>query len=320
MDIISPLLSAASNRWPDVFKAEELDRLKEYVLSTDDSKIQVLRARQGLLNLAEGSCFVCMNCALNTNRLGGGPVFADGTVTAKVFVVGEGPGQYEQRTLIPFTHRPEYGSSGCFLACKNHDLCFPEDCVRSGAQLPTVECNFEQDSEEITKKASLVPLTPNSTAVLLNKAIHGLFTRESWNKRRSILMNTPIASELYITNVIKCRYIDEHGCDKAPLIEHTKPCSMWLDIQLSLVQPEVLVLVGRIAATKYFGTKFSVKVNNGLFSPVDELNIKGIPKSVKYVGTVMHPAGISRLNDEEKHVEWQKMRDVFIKAKDVLSA
>ncbi|WP_194711060.1 uracil-DNA glycosylase [Noviherbaspirillum soli] len=52
----------------------------------------------------------------------------------------------------------------------------------------------------------------------------------------------------YIANVVKCRPTDENGRDRAPAPEEAGACMPYLQRQIELVQPVVLVALGRTAA------------------------------------------------------------------------
>lgn len=310
------LLAQSSKRWPDVFGEAVIAQIRNSVVNITDQPIQLLRSRAELLSAARAACDNCVKCSLAANRYSG-CVFADGTVTARVFIIGEGPGQFEQRTLIPFCHTNEYRASDCFIACKKHDVCFDKDCMAKGLPLPDIDCSFQPIPEvEQLKSLKTEPMVPNSTSGILNTEMSGLYTRNSWNQRR-ILQGFPgIGSDLYITNIVKCRPVDTTGKDRAPLVTEQKLCRDWLDIQLALVQPSVVILVGRVAAQTFLGGNFSIKQSNGLFVPVGNYGEK-LPKSVKWLGAMMHPSGISRLAVSDVAEARARMQSVFIAARSI---
>ena len=67
-------------------------------------------------------------------------------------------------------------------------------------------------------------------------------------------------STVYITNVVKSRPVSgpPPGHNRAPTLEEIAPCTPWLDEQLRLIRPKVVVTLGRIAL-EYFqpGAKIS---------------------------------------------------------------
>jgi len=279
----------------------------------------IIEVRKNLLAAASDACSSCDKCNLCDNRYGES-VFADGSIHAKVMAIGEGPGQYEQRTLIPFCHKDEYINSRCFMYCANHENCFPPSYVTRGTPLPSVGCSFLKMPDSVTRKRleDKAP-TPNSTAGILNAALDGIFPRESSSNRLTFYGEPASYSGLYITNIVKCRPTDNNGKDRPPTTEEQRACGRWLNIQMRLIQPKVIVLVGRVAAQRFLGSKFSVTASSGMFAPRKDLEIVGVPPSVEYVGVIMHPAGVARRGDvATQEVEIEKMRKVFEKARGVI--
>jgi uracil-DNA glycosylase family 4 len=66
-------------------------------------------------------------------------------------------------------------------------------------------------------------------------------------------------AETYIANVVKCRPPN----NRDPLPEEMDACAPWLDRQLALVAPRVIVLLGRIAVGRILGTKASLSSLRG---------------------------------------------------------
>lgn len=54
--------------------------------------------------------------------------------------------------------------------------------------------------------------------------------------------------EVYITNVVKCRPPD----NRDPLPEEIAACAKYLDAQLELIKPKVVVTLGRFSMARYF--------------------------------------------------------------------
>ncbi len=55
-------------------------------------------------------------------------------------------------------------------------------------------------------------------------------------------------SDIFITNVVKCRPPD----NRDPLPEEMEACRAWLDQQIALIQPKVIVTVSRFAMARWF--------------------------------------------------------------------
>ena len=58
----------------------------------------------------------------------------------------------------------------------------------------------------------------------------------------------------YIANIVKCRASDGAGKDRPPAVEETTACFPYLERQIALIQPRIIVAIGRIAATTLLGT------------------------------------------------------------------
>ncbi len=72
-------------------------------------------------------------------------------------------------------------------------------------------------------------------------------------------------TKVYITNIVKCR--PPHNRD--PLPEEEQACLPWLRRQIALVDPKVLVLLGRIAATSLIDPDFKVTRDHGKWFEVE---------------------------------------------------
>ena len=56
--------------------------------------------------------------------------------------------------------------------------------------------------------------------------------------------------QVYIANVIKCRPPD----NRDPLPTEIQNCSPWLDSQIEIIKPKMIVTLGRYSMARYFGT------------------------------------------------------------------
>lgn len=85
---------------------------------------------------------------------------------------------------------------------------------------------------------------------------------------------------VYIANIVKCRPPQ----NRDPLPEEQEACSAWLDSQIALMHPKIIVCVGRISAQRYISKDFRVTKEHGLFYD------RG---GILYMGT-FHPAALLR--------------------------
>lgn len=95
-------------------------------------------------------------------------------------------------------------------------------------------------------------------------------------------------SEVYIANILKCRPPN----NRDPLAEEVQACSAYLDQQIALIQPNLLLAVGRIAAHYLLKTKASLE---SLRNKIHRYGNQGIPLIVTY-----HPAYLLRNPQDKK--------------------
>jgi DNA polymerase len=104
--------------------------------------------------------------------------------------------------------------------------------------------------------------------------------------------------DVYITNVVKHFSFEERGkrrLHKTPKRFEIDACRPWLDAEIELVRPEVLVLLGATAGKAVFGSKFKLGESRGrpLESDLAEL-----------VTATAHPSSILRQRDDaSRHAE-----------------
>ena len=94
-------------------------------------------------------------------------------------------------------------------------------------------------------------------------------------------------SQVYIANVVKCR----PPRNRDPLNEEQAACRHWLDSQLELIRPKIIVCLGRIAAAAIIKPDFKITREHGLW-----FDINGARTMAMY-----HPAAL--LRDESKRPE-----------------
>jgi uracil-DNA glycosylase family protein len=109
---------------------------------------------------------------------------------------------------------------------------------------------------------------------------------------------------VYVTNVVKHFKWEPRGKRRI----HAKPnageiaaCRPWLDAELELIKPEVLVALGATAAQALLGRQFRVSKDRGRFVPS--------PLAPHVLATV-HPSAILRAPDEaSRHAEMDRFID-----------
>ncbi|WP_428356355.1 uracil-DNA glycosylase [Methyloprofundus sp.] len=99
--------------------------------------------------------------------------------------------------------------------------------------------------------------------------------------------------QVYITHIVKCRPAE----DRDPKTQELEACNAFLQRQIALVQPKLLIAVGRIAAHKLLQSKAPLAELRGV-----EHHHAGIPLIAMY-----HPAYLLRSLTEKSKV-WQDMQ------------
>jgi DNA polymerase len=101
--------------------------------------------------------------------------------------------------------------------------------------------------------------------------------------------------DVYIANVVKCR----PPGNRDPQSDEVAACRGFLERQIALVQPRVIVALGKVAAQTLLGTESSIGQMRGRWH-----RIHGVPAMVTY-----HPAALLR-NPALKRPTWEDMQQV----------
>lgn len=123
--------------------------------------------------------------------------------------------------------------------------------------------------------------------------------------------------QVYVTNVVKhFKWVaDERGkrrIHKKPSASEINACRPWLDAELAVVKPEVLVCLGATAAQSLLGRKFSVSRQRG------ELVHSEL---ARYVLATVHPSSLLRMPDEkDRHAEFERFVDDLRKVAGLISS
>jgi uracil-DNA glycosylase len=122
-------------------------------------------------------------------------------------------------------------------------------------------------------------------------------------------------SDVYITNVVKhfSWTPDERGkrrIHKKPRYSEIQACRPWLDAEISVTRPQVIVCLGATAAQALLGKEFSVTRQRGKFVPS--------PLAPRVMATV-HPSSILRVQDDESRREQKQVfiQDLAIAAREL---
>lgn len=179
------------------------------------------------LKALSDECQSCRRCALAESRQH--VVFARGNPAAKLMLIGEGPGQHEDETGLPFVGR-------------------------AGQLLDKILASVGLDREQ----------------------------------------------DVYIANVVKCR----PPANRVPTPEEMAGCKSWLDAQIELIHPRVILLAGGTALKGVLG------VQEG----ITRLRGQWIERDGRWYMPVFHPSFLLRNDSREvgapKWLTWQDMKQV----------
>jgi len=105
-------------------------------------------------------------------------------------------------------------------------------------------------------------------------------------------------AQTYIANVVKCR----PPGNRDPKDDEIAACSAFLDRQIELIRPDVILALGRFAANRLTGTDKPLGALRGRWS-----HYKGVPLLATY-----HPAYLLRTPKDKRKV-WQDLKLVMAK-------
>ncbi len=121
-------------------------------------------------------------------------------------------------------------------------------------------------------------------------------------------------AHIYVTNVVKHFKWEPRGkrrIHKKPNAHEITACRPWLEAEISLVKPKVIVCLGATAAQALLGAQFKVTKQRGQFIE---------STLAPYIMATVHPSSILRAPDDEtRHDEKRKFIDDLKKVAHVLS-
>ena len=108
--------------------------------------------------------------------------------------------------------------------------------------------------------------------------------------------------DVYIANIVKCR----PPKNRDPLPDEQEACYPWLEEQISIVRPRLLVCLGRIAAMRFIDPQYRISRQHGQWIARDGMEITAI----------YHTAAL--LRDPRKRPEaFDDMKDIARKLKEI---
>ncbi len=110
---------------------------------------------------------------------------------------------------------------------------------------------------------------------------------------------------IYIANIVKCR----PPKNRDPLPEEQEMCIDWLRNQTALLNPKIIVAVGRIAAMKIIDDKIKITKDHGKFYK---------KKNILFMPTI-HPAAVLR-NPKQKVLVEEDFQNLKQKIKEICTS
>ena len=109
--------------------------------------------------------------------------------------------------------------------------------------------------------------------------------------------------DVFVTNAVKHFKFEERGkrrIHKKPSAGEVQACQVWLEAELLLIKPEVIVCLGATAARSVLGASFRLTQHRGEFQE---------HRWAPYVTATIHPSAILRApDDDSRHREY----DAFV--------
>jgi DNA polymerase len=119
--------------------------------------------------------------------------------------------------------------------------------------------------------------------------------------------------QVFVTNVVKhfrWRPSGKRRLHERPNSSHIRACRPWLDLELEIIQPRVVVALGAVAAQALIAPDFKVTADRG---KVLKPTMRGGPKLM----ATIHPSAVLRMRSSEERAEAlrQLAADLVVAAK-----
>jgi len=206
----------------------------------------------------------CQNCPLSERR--NHVVRPDGTSSAKIMIIGEGPGFLEDLTKLPMVGPLELKESHCGK-CKNATTCFSQRILRAplamGRPAKAVRCLPNYTSKQTLPNTFFIRSAGAVVDGILLKKWKFNYPRHNWIKYYNRMHpDKPLlhSSPWFVTNVVLCRTTDITGLrDSSPESVPRQKCKKWLTFQWAAVNPELIICFGRVAMGVLIGSEEGAK-------------------------------------------------------------
>lgn len=166
--------------------------------------------------------------------------------------------------------------------CRKCKLCNDRKSVVIGIGNKNAEIMFIGEGPGADEDEQGIPFVGRA-GQLMNKAIEGIGL-----KRENV----------YITNIVKCRPPQNRNPEK----DEAKTCREYLDSQINLVDPKIIVLLGSVALKNYLGEEYGITESRG----------KWFKKDGRKILPTFHPAALLR-DDTKKNIFLEGLKTNIIK-------
>lgn len=109
-------------------------------------------------------------------------------------------------------------------------------------------------------------------------------------------------SNFYIANIVKCRPPQ----NRDPLNTEQDACIPWLEEQIALLQPKIIVCLGRVAAQRLIKPDFKISQEHGQW----------FRRGDAYITAIYHPAALLR-DDSKKPDTFVDLRAIRAKVREL---
>jgi len=254
---------------------------------------------------------ICERCILSERRTT--VVKPDGLASAKIMVLGEGPGMLEDLSAIPMVGPLELRGSRCGLCsnskgCYSHKMLAEPDSRSQKNKVINCEPNFVG---KLTIRNNFYLRSAGSIVdgMLIDKYKFA-YPRQNWINFHN--QNNPDQpweheSPFFFSNSTLCRTTDATGLkDQPPDSVPRRMCKYHLAYQYAAVQPKIIICLGKVM----LGVLLGAESKADLVSANEIVDSKFGPVIFNY-----HPAAAMRNpNNESKGLEFAKLVLTFEKA------
>ena len=124
-------------------------------------------------------------------------------------------------------------------------------------------------------------------------------------------------ASVYVTNAVKHFKFEERGkrrIHKKPTVPEVRACQPWLEAEVSVVHPQVIVCLGATAAQSMFGPAYRLMKERGRF-----VKHPFAPMGARLATSTVHPSAILRAPDEaQRRIQYGEFVADLKKVREVL--